>query len=149
MKLITLTFFTYIRSVLLYLLFTLPAAVMPRIYLVSVLASFVLGMAAWLVFMMLSVIIRFIKASMATVYVLLHASVAIAVIIAYSILLGYAIEGMHFWDLQPFSLFPAAAIAAGWISLYINRAKLKRYFKPARNVKTEGFSLHPSKHFLN
>ena len=149
MKLITLTFFTFIRSVLFYLLLTLPIAVKPKIYFLAVISAFVLGVGAWAVFALFTLVIRLLKASPLTAYILLYAAVVIAVVAAYSILLAYAVSGMHFWNIEPFSLFPTAAIAAGCISVYINRKKIKRYFQPPRYLKIEGFSLYPTKYNLN
>ncbi len=149
MKLITVTFFTYIRSVLLYLLFTLPAAFNPRVYLLSVVSACVLGIVAWAVFALFTFLMRLLRAPMATTYFLLCLAVAIGVLCAYAALLAYATDGMHFWDIEMFSLFPAAAIIAGWISIYINRKKLRRYFKPVRYAQLINCSLHQFKVYLN
>lgn len=149
MKLITLTFFTFIRSVLLYLVLTLPVAGRPRIYFLSLVSAFVLGVAAWVVFAIFSFLIRRLKISMTATHLLLYVAVFIAVVAAYSALLLYAVKGMHFWDIELFTLFPVAAIIAGWISIYINRKKLTRYFRPQRYVPLQGFSLHPTQYNLN
>jgi hypothetical protein len=149
MKLITLTFFTFIRSVLLYLLFTLPIAGKPKIYFLSVVAAFVLGVVAWLVFMTFSFIIRVFKVPVTATYLLLYVAAFIAVLAAYSALLAYAVKGMHFWNIEWFTLYPLAAIIAGWISIYVNRRKLKNYFSPVKRVPLPVFYLHPDKFCLN
>jgi len=149
MKLITLTFTTFIRSVLLYLLLTLPVADRPKIYFLSLVAAFVLGVVAWLVFMLCSYIIRLCKASVIITQVLLYTSVFVAVLLAYSALLAYAVKGMHFWNIDVVTLYPAAAIAAGWTAIYTSRRKLIRYFKPVKHVQLHVFALRPSNFHLN
>ncbi len=149
MKLITLTFFTFIRAVLLYLLLTLPVADKPKIYFLSLVSAFVLGVAAWVVFMGLSYIIRICKASVMLSNALLYLAVFVAVLIAYSTLLAYAVKGMHFWDIDIVTLYPIAAIVAGWLSIYINRKKLNNYLRPVKRMQLQAFALRPSNFDLN
>ena len=149
MKLITITFTTFIRAVLLYLLLTLPVADKPKIYFLSLVAACVLGVAAWLVFMLCSYVIRVCKASVVVTQVLLYTSVFVAVLLAYSALLAYAVKGMHFWNIDVVTLYPVAAIVAGWIAIYTSRRKLIRYFKPVKRVQLHPFALLPSNFNLN
>jgi hypothetical protein len=115
-------FIIYIRAIGIYAAVTLPALAIPVIYFISL--SYVLryGWFAWALFTLIYLSIRSARSSSATKSIFLLCGVVASVIFAFQMLEVLSVE-RNIWRSGLFLLFPAGAVLAGWISVFIAERK--------------------------
>lgn len=120
-------FIIYIKSVGLYALLTIPALMFPIIYFISMFYVLVYGWFAFALFSIIYLLIVRRSVRYEVQMAVLFFAVLISVLFAFQMLQVLHVEE-NIWDAGPFLLFPAAAVGAGWIALFNNRAKIKGQF---------------------
>lgn len=117
------SFIIYSRAVGLYALLTLPAMVIPEMYIFSLIYVLMYGWFAWFVFTALYMIINNLLFDFVSKLFTLFLAVIVAVAFAYQ-MLGL-LQGMgDVWH-SGFIIFPFAAVITGWISVCISREKIR------------------------
>jgi hypothetical protein len=116
-------FIIYCRAVGLYALFTLPAMVIPEMYIISLMYVLMYGSFAWFVFTVLYIVINNLPFDFVSKLFSLFLAVIIAVAFAYHMIgvLGTAEDVWH----SGFIIFPFAAVITGWISVCISGEKIR------------------------
>lgn len=116
-------FIIYIRAIGIYCLVTLPAIVLPIMYVISLFYVAVYGWFAWGVFTVVYLVTDHFRLNYPTRMLVLSAGVVAAVLFAYQMLEILHVEE-NIWESE-FILFPVAAIIAGWVSLATLATKVK------------------------
>jgi|SRR6185295_13459686 len=117
-------FLIYVRAVGIYCLLTLPAIVLPVMYLVSITYVLIYGWFAWAVFTIIYFITVFCNLNFRTKMSILFAGVVTAVALSFQMLEVLKAE-YNVWHSGAFLLFPLAAVVSGCISVYVSREKIK------------------------
>jgi hypothetical protein len=126
----------FLHSLLVYVVFTLPALFLPFIFFVSLLIALLYGLIAVIIFWLCFNGLWHIGISTRTGYPLLFVSVIIAVTMAFQVF-GWTIHlilpilfdpGENAWDNGLFLVFPLLAIIAGWIGIYRSRKRILKQF---------------------
>lgn len=117
-------FIIYARAVGIYCLLTIPAIVLPVMYLVSLTYVLIYGWFAWAVFTIIYFITVFCNPNFFTKMLTLFAGVVIAVALSFQMLEILKTE-YNVWHSGSFLLFPLAAVVSGWISVYVSREKIR------------------------
>lgn len=127
--------FIFIKAVGIYLLLTLPTIVLPPMYLISAFYAISFGWAACILFVICYQVLLKSHLKFKVKWNILFASVPVAVAVAHSIIGLSKVQG-NVWELSPFLCFPAAAIVAGWISLYSFKKSVCQEFVPGAEDET-------------
>ncbi len=106
----------YFRALAIYMVLSLPALMIPFIYIISALYAFLFGWFALAVFALVYVFLM--SCYYVTRIILLIIAVVLAVGFAFH-MIGVVHKG-DVWNTGVFLLFPIAAVIAGWISLFIS-----------------------------
>jgi len=117
------SFIIYCRAVGLYALLTLPALLLPPMYLMSLLYVLLFGWFAWFVFTLLYIAISNLVFDFVFKLLALFIAVVIAVAFAYY-MLGTIIIKDDIWH-TGFIIFPFAAVIAGWSSVCVSGEKIR------------------------
>lgn len=117
------TFIIYVRSMVLYAIFTLPALIFPPVYGISLVLMFIYGWVAFVPFMFFFLLLQKLKLDGAIKLLLLFIAIPGCVWVAY-ILLCY-VTNFGTANESVFLLFPAAGVIAGWISLFISEKRIR------------------------
>lgn len=126
----------YIRAFFIYAVITLPALVLPLIYLLSLGYAFIFGWFAWLLFSFIHLIAGTVKASHQ--YHLLILSIAVPVAVAFAFQMIEVFDAYNnVWQSGVFLLFPLAATIAGWVSLGISEKQSQAVQQVDINPLTE------------
>lgn len=120
-------FIVFTRAIALYLLFTLPAMVLPFMYVYSAFLAVAFGAAAGMLFIGCYMLIAKCNIPYKTKFTVLSATVPIGVTTSY-LLIGWLNAADGLWGISPFLVFPGVAVIAGWASLFISRKKIKEQF---------------------
>ena len=120
-------FIIYIKSIGLYALLTLPALMLPIMYFISMFYVLLYGWFAFALFTIIYLLVVRRSVRYEVQITVLFLAVLISVLFSFQMLQVLQIEE-NIWDTGPFLLFPVAAVAAGWIALFSNRAKIKDQF---------------------
>lgn len=113
----------YCRAIGLYAILTLPAAVIPEMYLISLFYVLVYGWFAWFLFTLLYVVADNLLFDFVPKFLVLFTAVIVAVAFAYQ-MIGMLLMHENVWH-SGFIVFPFAAVIAGWISVCISREKIR------------------------
>jgi len=117
-------FIIYVRAVGIYCLLTIPALVVPIMYLISITYVLFYGWLAWAVFTFLYFItVVCIPNFLARMFILFLGVVG-AVALSFQMIEVLKAED-NVWHSGSFLLFPLAAVTSGWISVYVAREKIK------------------------
>jgi len=116
-------FIIYIRAIGIYALVTIPALLMPVMYFISMIYVFVYGWFAWAVFTIIYLLVTNYILDNTSKIGLLVIGVVLSVVFAFQMLEVLNVE-RDIWHSGLYLLFPLCAVIAGWISLFISRAKL-------------------------
>lgn len=111
-------FIIYFRAVGRYAIITLPALVVPVIYIISLTYVFIYGWFAWALFTLIYLSIERIGVSSAAKSFLLLCGVVVSVVFAFQMLEVLNVR-RNIWHSGLFLLFPIGAVIAGWISVVI------------------------------
>src|SRR5687767_12191717 len=117
-------FIIYIRAIGIYSLLTIPALLMPLMYIISMTYVLFYGWFAWALFTMIYLVTVFCNPSWHVKMGVLVMGVVASVLFAFQMLEVLGVQD-DIWHSGPFLLFPLAAVFSGWISLNISRAKVK------------------------
>ncbi len=117
------SFIIYCRAVGLYVLLSLPALVIPLMYILSLYYVLTFGWLAWIAFTVLYIIIDNLVFDFVPKLMVLFVAVVIAVAFAYY-MLGIIIIRDDIWH-TGFIAFPFAAVIAGWISVCISKERIR------------------------
>jgi hypothetical protein len=123
MKQMKTPFLIYCRAVGLYALLTLPALVIPVMYLTSLMYVLMYGWFAWFVFTLLYAVIDNLPLDFVLKLSALFIAVVISVAFAYH-MLGVLRVQEDVWN-SGFITFPFAAVIAGWISVCVAKEKIR------------------------
>jgi hypothetical protein len=123
MKQMKTPFLIYCRAVGLYALLTLPALVVPVMYLISLIFVLMYGWFAWFVFTLQYVVIDKFPLDFVLKLSALFMAVVISVAFAYHMLGVLGVEE-DVWNSE-FIVFPFAAVVAGWISVCVSRETIR------------------------
>jgi len=123
-------FVVFIRAIGIYLLITLPVLGIPIVYLTSAVYAASFGWIAGAVFMLVMYVLQGLKATIPVKMILLYTSVAAAVAAAYEMMEVLGAE-QDIWQTSGVLIFPAAAVAAGWISLAVSKKTIQTLIKRA------------------
>jgi hypothetical protein len=115
----------YIRAVGLYALITLPALIVPVIYLLSIMYVLLYGWFAWGLYTIIYLIVTKSNIAYESKIFLLGMGVIPSVLFAFQMLEVLNVED-NIWNSGGFLLFPVAAIVAGWISLSFSKKEVGR-----------------------
>ncbi len=116
-------FVVFIRAISIYLLITLPLLGVPEVYLLSAVYAASFGWIAGGVFMLAMLALQHIKAGSTLKIPLLYTSVLAAVTVAYQMMAVLHVEA-NIWR-SDVLVFPAIAVAAGWISVALSKKTIK------------------------
>ena len=116
-------FIIYCRAVGLYALLTLPAMVIPVMYIIPLYYVLMCGWFAWFVFTIFYLIIDNLLFDFVLKILALFTAIVIAVAFAYH-MIGILIIHDDVWH-SGFIIFPFAAVIAGWISVCIAKEKIR------------------------
>jgi hypothetical protein len=119
-------FIVFLRSIGLYLLFTLPAIAVPVIYVYSAFLAIVFGAAGGILFICCYFIISRLNISYPLKLNLLFFLILIGVSASY-LLIGLFSITDDLWGFNFFLVFPAIALIAGWASLFISRKAIRQH----------------------
>lgn len=136
-------FIIYAQAYGIYLLLTILALVFAPMYFMSAAYTFKYGFAALAVFAVQFLILHLVKPGYKTVIITLLTSVLLAVSAGYKLLLVYDMPETGFWNINAFTLFPVAAVIAGFIAVYINIPHLKNYFSPTVEEEIHTIGVQP------
>ena len=115
----------FLRALLIYLLMTSPVLLFPPMYLMSAGFAISFGWIAGVLFVLLLFLIQWLKATRSIAYLFIYTSIAGVVTIAFQ-LMEVAGAWEDIWHSGALLLFPAAAIASGWISAATSKKKIDR-----------------------
>ena len=118
----TTPFIIYLRAIGLYAVVTLPALAVPVIYIMSFMYVIIYGWFAWALFSLIYLLLKKIELNSTAKVFLLLCGVIISVAFAFQMLEVLNIQ-RNIWDSGLFLLFPAGAVVAGWISVFISERK--------------------------
>ena len=114
----------YFRAYGIYALISLPAILMPLIYIISLFYAFVYGLFACITFCLLYVITM--RATTNYYLRMLWLTLAVPACVAFAFhMIEVSRSENNVWNSGIFLLFPAAATVAGWISLGVSAARIK------------------------
>lgn len=114
----------FARAIALYLLFTLPALVLPFMYVYSAFLATAFGSAAGVLFVACYMIVADYNISYQAKMTILAAIVPIGVAASY-MLIGWFDAVDDLWGVSLFLVFPVVAVIAGWASLFMSRKKIR------------------------
>jgi hypothetical protein len=120
-------FIIYLRAIGLYALFSLPAIMLPVMYVISLFYVLIYGWFAWALFTIIYLLVVRRSVSFDIQFPLLYIGVVVAVLFAFQMLQVLGVEE-NIWHSGPFLLFPAGAVMAGWISLFQSKEKIRNLF---------------------
>lgn len=118
----TTPFIIYLRAVGIYAAVTLPALVLPIMYIISFAYVLMYGWFAWALFTLIYLVIKRTEVNSTAKVFLLLCGVVVAVVFAFQMLEVLNVES-NIWRSGLFLLFPAGAVIAGWISVFITESK--------------------------
>jgi hypothetical protein len=125
-----LLFTIYLRSLAFYMLLTSPLIVVAIAWFASALAAIIYSAVALAVFGAVFYAVYVARPGVVRAGIILVVAVIPAVLLAYDVCLHTLdlLEDRTIWTMDGFSLFPAAAIIAGWVGLYASRKKVVEHF---------------------
>ena len=112
----------YLRAMVLYALFTLPAALIPIIYFMSLYCVLRFGWFACALFIVLYLAINKLRIEEGTKRLLLQGAVILSVLFSFEMLDLFEPD-LGGWEAGLFLLFPFVACVAGWVSVGIGLKK--------------------------
>ena len=121
-------FIIYTKAIGSYALLTLPAIMIPEIYIISLFYVLLYGWFAWALFTIIYLAVVQRSISYNVQLAVLYAGVIVSVLFAFQMLQVFRIEE-NIWHSGPFLLFPAGAVLAGGISLFQSRIKIRDKFR--------------------
>lgn len=129
-------FIIYLRAVGFYGLLTLPAMVLPPMYLISMMYVLVYGWFAWAFFTVIYMIIGSFSFDYKLKFIALFNAVVLAVTFAFQMIEEL---GGHedVWN-SGYLIFPFLAVIGGWVSVYMSRGKIRTnawYKQPKKIVE--------------
>ena len=116
------SFTIYIWSIGIYSLLTLPAMVLPIMYMMSIFYVLIYGWFAWAVFTIIYLTGDRTIANYISRMILLFIAVPVSVAFSFQMLEVFKVEE-NVWNSGSFLLFPLAATVSGWISLFTAKKK--------------------------
>ncbi|MEO7530133.1 MAG: hypothetical protein ABIS69_01940 [Sediminibacterium sp.] len=134
----------FIHSLIVYIVFTLPALYMPVIFVVSLLIAFLYGLIAVIIFWLcFDSLWRINDINIRKGYQFLLVSVMLSVLFAFQIfgwtchwiLPGVFSPAESVWESGPFLTLPFLAVIAGWIGVYYSRKRILKQFLTRPNVQ--------------
>jgi len=117
-------FIIYCKAVGLYALLTLPALLLPYIYIISLAYVLFYGWFAWALFTGLYLIIDRLLFDYGIKVMLLFISVIVSVAFAFQMLEVLHVED-NVWHAGEFILFPFVAVIGGWISICLSGERIR------------------------
>lgn len=117
-------FIIYVRAVGIYALLTIPALVLPIMYIISIMYVLFYGWFAWAVFTFIYLFTVFCNPTYHVKMGILTLGVFIAVLFAFQMLEILKVQE-NIWHSGGFLLFPLAAVVSGWVSLNISRERVR------------------------
>lgn len=117
----------FFHALIIYLLLTLVTLVMPIMYMMSAWFALIYGPIAGAIFIAAVFILRAIHTNAAVKVILLYPIAAIAIGISFHLIEVFG-SWKDVWHSGAFLLFPAAAVLAAWISIYMSRIAVYDYF---------------------
>lgn len=117
-------FIIYARAVGIYALLTIPALVLPIMYIISIMYVLFYGWFAWAVFTLIYLVTVFCNPTYPIKMGILTIAVVVAVLFAFQMLEILKVQE-NIWHSGGFLLFPLAAVISGWLSLNISRERVK------------------------
>ena len=113
----------YCRALGVYGLLTLPALLMPILYIMSLMYVLLYGWFAWLVFTLFYLLLNKLPLDFVPKLFALFTAVVIAVACAYQMIEVLGVED-DVWH-SSFIIFPFVAVIAGWISVCVSGEKIR------------------------
>lgn len=111
----------FFRAIGIYLLLTFPAMMaLPMMYIISAGYALSFGWIAAALFLLLLFLLQKLKCRIPLKRAFVYSAVLIAVAIAFQAM-ELAGAQQHVWQSGGFLLFPAAAVIAGWISVFFSK----------------------------
>ena len=117
-------FIIYIRAVGIYALLTIPALILPIMYIISIMYVLFYGWFAWAIFTFIYLVTTFCNPPYLIKMGILTVAVVVAVLFAFQMLEVLGVQD-NIWHSGEFLLFPLAAVVSGWVSLNMSREKVK------------------------
>ena len=124
------TLVTFGHSLFNYAIITLPVIAVPTMYSYSLLLAIGFGIAAWLVYALIFLLIKSSRLNSNLKWLILVLAVPIGVAFGYT-LIEVCDVWKNVWKAGWLMLFPLAAIVAGWIGLYKTRTIIDEQLNPA------------------
>ncbi len=116
-------FVIYFRAIGLYCLVTLPAIVLPIMYIISLFYAAIYGWFACALFVIVYVLADHFKLRYLPRMLVLSVATVASVLLAYQMMEVIGVED-NVWQSE-FILFPVAAIISGWVSLFTLAHRVK------------------------
>jgi hypothetical protein len=115
----------YVQAVGIYAVLTLPALIFPFMYVISLFYVLLFGWFAWGLFTICYFFCDRTDLPFGTRMAILSLSVPVSIAFSYQMLQVFLFEG-NVWTAGFCLLFPAAAMIAGWISLFLERKAITK-----------------------
>ncbi len=119
----------FFRAMGIYLLLTLPALLEPIIYIYSIIFMLMYCWFAGIIFCVIFYLLQLGKKNYDTAIMTLAITIPVSVVIALQLMEVFGTWD-KVWHAGLFLLFPAAAVVAGWISLYKSTQNIQDIFSP-------------------
>jgi hypothetical protein len=116
-------FVIYCRAVGLYALLTLPAIMVPIMYIISLVYVLIFGWFAWFAFTLLYLAINNLISGYLFKLLALFPAVAVSVAFAFQMLEILDVE-KDVWN-SGFLIFPFAAVITGWVSVCVSKERIR------------------------
>lgn len=130
------TFLTFATSLIVYAAITLPVIVIPIMYGLSLLYASLFGIAAWLMYHLVFILVKSLQTIDERKWLLLVISIPACVTVAYTLIEVFDVV-QNVWTSE-FIFFPIIAVVSGWIGLYKTRHQISEIFNPS----TQEFSIY-------
>ncbi len=116
----------FMKTMLVYAIFTLPLLLFGVMYLVSLLCALVLGMITICIFCSFVSLLCHCRIKARSGYILLYLALFVAVALTFQLLQWWM--DINYWQAGAAFIFPFIAIIAGWIAIYSGRKKIVTFF---------------------
>jgi hypothetical protein len=123
------TIITFGFALLNYAIITLPVIGVPIMYGYSMVMAIGFGIPAWLIYSLVFILVKSLNINTQLKWLLLVLAVPLGVAFAYTLIEVFGVW-KNVWRAGWLMLFPLAAIASGWISLYKKRSVIEEHLNP-------------------
>lgn len=124
------TILTFGFALVAYAVITIPTIVIPRMYAYSLAIATGFGLAAWLVYSLIFLLVKALNIRLELKWLILIISIPICVAISYTLIEVFDVW-KDVWNAGLLMLFPLTAIVSGWISLYKTRTEIDEVLSPS------------------